>query len=398
MCIRDSPKAQILNGIGKVPNRFDTDLLSPYFWVEVMSPDNRLWVVDPLVNLNSNEIVHKTTEDKFVPHISPSLDLKLDIKQKFFYVVSIDQNGDLMDVSPRYISSISYRYQSPPAMTLLRSQDFASFLTFRKWMRRFSPSYEHQDEYRKMINLALTNYKVPITLKACKKSMNFIVPSLLKSTEVIRQGSETIGRLHKENIFWRRDVIRLKSRQHWATLGRSIKIGSAPMKLKTYRTLNMRRQNSHDSILKELFSFNQTTETPPLPHTIFDDDGREHPITDVNFYKNDHGNIELYKASQCPVGFELIENNQTTRDIIQDYNKTATTSREIKFLKVVSGFDFKSTPGYAVPIKEHLIVHIHHYNIFKRLLKQHLDYQNIVKWRLLLKKLAIKHRVEENTT
>lgn len=103
-------------------------------------------------------------------------------------------------------------------------------------------------------------------------------------------------------------------------------------------------------------------------------------------------------ASQCPVGFELIENNQTTRDIIQDYNKTATTSREIKFLKVVSGFDFKSTPGYAVPIKEHLIVHIHHYNIFKRLLKQHLDYQNIVKWRLLLKKLAIKHRVEENTT
>ena len=66
-------KWQIEHGIGKVPNRFDSDLIQPYFWIELEVPtlsDGELYIIDPIAHLGEREMVLKTHEDQFVPYLS----------------------------------------------------------------------------------------------------------------------------------------------------------------------------------------------------------------------------------------------------------------------------------------------------------------------------------------
>lgn len=386
------PGRQISNGIGLVPNRYDTDLLSPYFWIEMKVLPNDLWIIDPCVNFDKDKIVCKVQMNEPVSFLEPTSELNPDNKQKFHYVVAISDSGKMMDVTPRYLAGVSYRYQNPPALVILRSYFFNAFLCFRRWLRILSPGYELEIEYKILQDLALKNFKLPQTRTGCKNDLNFIVPSLVKFNEVISENASVLGFLRGEPIHWRKDVVKVRSRQRWATIGRSVVLGSKPLKQKRYRTLKMRRLFSPGVEIKELYSFEQTTRTPSLPHS-YEDGGKEILIEDVDFFRNDNGNVELYDFSQVPLGFKVLKNSRSVRNIVKQYNYEHRNFEILKTLPIVSGFDFRSSPGYALPIQDHILVNNHDHGKIQRLLKNEIDVTMIKNWRLLLKKISILHRI-----
>ncbi|EJS42281.1 YDR314C [Saccharomyces arboricola H-6] len=395
---------QIQHNIGKVPNKFDSDLIQPYFWIELELPglsDDELYIIDPIAHLDERKMVLKTRKDDFVPDYQPSMDMKYNLNQRFHYVVNIECTKRIMrDVSPRYVPNVCYRYfELPESCPILKSKHYASYQNFSRWLeiwnRKKIPS--HDDALMKQI--ALSNFTLPKSVTEIKRADNFIIPSILKSNEVLKSHAEPAAMLSnlKEPIFWKKDVIQLKSKQHWAILGRSILPDAQPLKRKKYLPMKERMIRNLDRyIIKELFSYEQTIKTPKYPNTYHDHLGYEHVITDLSHYRNKFGNIEIYSAETKPEGFELIALHQgdNVKGLINHYNRTHKKKHErIQYLEVVSGFDFRHKKGHAIPKIESILVKDSDYVLVESLKRQAKLMSGLSFWDTLLTKLRVNDRL-----
>ncbi|CAI4058836.1 hypothetical protein SKDZ_04G5140 [Saccharomyces kudriavzevii ZP591] len=399
-------KWQIENGIGKVPNKFDSDLIQPYFWIELEFPtlsDDELYIIDPIAHLDEREMVLKKHKDQFVPNYQPSMDMKYNLNQRFHYVIHIEYTKKVMqDVSPRYVPNICYRYfdlsESSP---ILKSKHYLSYQNLSRWLKIFNRKNAPPQDDKLMKRIALSNFTLPKSVTEIKRADNFIVPSLLKSGEALNLHIEpaatlALGNTLKEPLFWKKDVIELKSTQHWAILGRSILPDTQPLKRKKYLPMKERMVRNLDRyVIKELFSFEQTRETPKYPSTYHDHLGREHVITDLSHYKNKFGNIEIYSTETKPDGFELIglDKGDNVKGLIKRYNRTHQRLQKIEYLEVVSGFDFKQKKGHAIPKIESILVKESDYKLVQRLKCQTKLLLGLTSWDSLLTKLRLNDRL-----
>ena len=80
------------NMLFEVPNRFDSDLLYPYFWIE-LNNYGKLIIVDPIVFLNDQEIVRIVNPDTPVT---------------FFGNESITDQRFLFEINPQDLLIIGY--------------------------------------------------------------------------------------------------------------------------------------------------------------------------------------------------------------------------------------------------------------------------------------------------
>lgn len=407
--------SQIKTGVGRVPNRYDTDLLSPYFWIECKVRDD-LYIIDPIVNVDQKRIVMKARADEYVPHIKPLDDLKINYTQRFHYIVSIANDMHMMDVSPRYLDNICYRYFNTPSTVFSSSKPLKSSILFRKFLRKYG-TIEKSKEYNSLVDLALQNYKIPKTLIGMKRSDNFTMPSLLKANEVISASTRPVGTFCRgqqteEYVYWKKDILRLKSRQHWALLGRTVKMDAVPMKSKKVHTMKMRREKRlYMYEIRELYTFEQTIATPKMNNTYLTSVGGRGLITDVYHFKNAHGHVEIYNANLKPDGFEMFAATKETKLLIRQYNRDIRKGigflkdkyvvpklqclEPLKFLDVVSGFDFKQTPGYAVPVLNQILVNHNDFCRLELLIGQNRELQNLDYWQNLLQALQVKRRIDK---
>ncbi|GAV48305.1 hypothetical protein ZYGR_0I06020 [Zygosaccharomyces rouxii] len=388
-------KWQMKNGVGRVPDRFDTDLLLPYFWLELRFPErsHEFYVIDPVVHPKQKEIVTRHNEDEPVTHFQPYMDVKLNYKQRFHYVVSVECNSGVMqDVSPRYLPNLWYRYFKPrPSTIISKSLHRKSYDVFMKFLRRYPIRNSSSMEL-----IATKHYFIPTTLVELKRSPCFVIPSLLKRNETLRFECSRVATFRKEPVFLRCDVILLKSRQHWAQLGRSVKSDAKPLKYKKYVSLKRKRQRSLDPYeVRELFSIEQTVPTPKLPSTYRDQNGQERAITDVDFYRNEFNHVEIYSPTTIPDGFHLLPIK--TKSCIKHLNKKCQRlgQSKIKYVEVVSGFDFRQKPGYAMPKIQDLMVSSHDYYRTTSFLKIWDQLTGLSHWKEFLTNLQIHRRLDD---
>ncbi|CAI4038175.1 hypothetical protein SMKI_04G5150 [Saccharomyces mikatae IFO 1815] len=399
-------KWQIEHDVGKVPNLFDSDLIQPYFWIELEFPtltDNELYIIDPIAHLDKREMVLKTRKDQFVPNYQPSTDMKYNLNQSFHYVVNIDCTERVMyDISPRYVPNVCYRYfELSESSPILRSKHYRSYQNLSRWLKIFNKKRvsSHNDELMK--NIALTNFTLPKSVIEIKRTDNFVIPSILKSNEVLNPQARQAATFTKvdnlrEPLFWKKDVLQLKSKQHWAILGRSILPDTQPLKRKKYLPMKKRLvRNLDKDDIKELFSYEQTMKTPKYPNTYHDLLGHEHMITNLSHFKNKFGNIEIYSKETKPDGFELIPLNEcgNIKDLIKRYNRTKRKTQRIEYLDVVSGFDFKQKKGHAIPKIESILVKESDYELVQSLKQQTKLLLGLSFWDLLLRKLQVNDRL-----
>lgn len=397
-----------VNDVGKVPNLYDSDLLEPYFWIELTTTDEpeKIYTIDPIVHIGKDDIVLKVDNDEPVHIFEPLKDLRLNVTQWFQYVVSIDlKHKKLRDVSPRYIPNLCYRYfESTVTSIVSRSRHFKSSIFFKRIMESFNCA--SNDNYELMKLLAYKNIVLPKNYSEIKRSNNFRSPKSLKKSEILKDGSEPfttikIGK-HKEPLYWKNNVLPLRTMQHWFMLGYTVKEGSKPLRLKKYfpRNSNMINygKNNEPLYTRELFSIEQTIKTPRYPSYYEDQYHRKKVITDVDFYKNKYKNVEIYSENVIPIGFKMIEiydkeTGADIRELIKHHNKKHRHKR-IKYLYTVNGFDFKQKPGQAVPVKNHLLLNCIHYIKVKELIKQYKETKSLLAWDDLLTKLRIKTNLE----
>lgn len=389
-------KWQMKNGVGRVPDKFDTDLLLPYFWLEVKFPERKheLYVIDPVVHPNQKEIVTRHREDEPVTHFQPYMDVKLNFKQRFHYVVSIECNSGIMqDVSPRYLPNLLYRYFKPQSSSLVsKSLHRKSYDLFIRFLRRYPLRNS-----KLMENIATKHWFIPKTLLELRRSQCFIVPSLLKTNETLNSECRSVATFKHEPVFLRCDVVSLKSRQLWAQLGRSVNQGAKPLKYKKYISMRKRRQRSLDPYeVRELFSIEQTKQTPRLPSTYRDQHGQEHPITNVDFYRNEFNHVEIYRPTTIPKGFYLLPIK--IKDCIRHLNRKCRQNGQskVKYVEVVSGFDFRQKPGYAMPKIQQLMVSSDDYDRVTHFLQIWDQLAALNYWKKFLTYLQINRRLENS--
>ncbi|AQZ11165.1 RAD34 (YDR314C) [Zygosaccharomyces parabailii] len=389
-------KRQMNNGVGRVPDRFDTDLLAPFFWIELRFNfrPNELYVIDPVVSLKEGEIVARHAEDEAVATLQPYL--KINTKQKVDYIVSINcADGIMTDVSPRYLPNLYYRYFKPlESSIVLHSLGRKSYEIFIKFLGKYSKN--DMPHFSLMKKLAAKNHNIPETLHEMKRSPCYIVPSLLKKNEILQSCSQHIGNFRKEPVYQKCDVLLLKSRQHWAQLGRTVKPGSTPLKSKKYVSMKKRREQRLDLYeIRELFSIEQTLPTPRLPSTYTDQSGQIRPITDVEFYSNKFGHIEIYSHDTIPNGFHLMP--LRCKHVIQLFNKRCLKmgQQRIQYLEVLSGFDFRKRPGYAMPEIRNLFVNSQDYYRTVQLLQDYKQKMALQRWDELIINMKLQKRLDD---
>lgn len=399
-----------LSSLFQVPNKFDTDYLHPYFWIE-LEPSSRLsdkiYIIDPISHINENELVICCNRNEPIKCFQPpSIS-----SQNFTYVVVMDPQTKLIkDISPRYIKNLSYRYFDLRLHRNIKlySAQFKLFIWFNRCLTKYNKNMNvAQDELTKntnlLIELSQKNITLPKTIKELQKSNNFVVPSLLKKNEYINPNSTPLCLWNYNNesepLFWKSQILLLKSRQHWKILGRDVIPNCQPIKTKKYKPLSKPHgkksqwQINSQYEIKELYSWDQTTETPPLPTTYVDANGLKCKIEDVNFYRNNFGHVEIYLEKLKPDGFAIINtSNNDNKSMINEYNRK--NKDKIRYLDIVSGFDFKQKPGYVVPIINSILLHDRDYARATSLFESEKERKGLKQWHTLIRRMGIKDRLD----
>lgn len=258
-----------------VPNRFDSDLSKPYFWIELQFDKKFVFVIDPIVHVDKEAMVTKFQINEPIPLFQPQNKYNIDSKQLFFYVVGMEyKSNKFLDISPRYINNLCYRYfQLPHDSVITKSRNFIAFQHFRKWLNYYNYHREYRSEELLMKSIASRNYSLPTSLKELKESDNFIIENQLKRSQTLNFEDTTLGSLdlvtyrklgNVVKLYWKSQVINLKSKQHWLILGRSIRKGETPKKLKRAKVRSYNKMCDNIIEIKELFSWEQTLPTLKL--------------------------------------------------------------------------------------------------------------------------------------
>ncbi|KAH3899219.1 uncharacterized protein SCODWIG_03002 [Saccharomycodes ludwigii] len=411
----------------RVPNKCDSDLLSPYYWIELKLDNREIYVIDPVVSLsdgnkNGSRLVAKYLLDEYVSQFESFT--RLNPIQKHYYVLGINQNFEVYDLSPRYLQNITYRYL-PSLFKLNKNRHWRSYCIWKKYLKKISWFYIEDDTESEMLKkLALKNYSVPQTLVELKYSPNFTSDLFYqKSVKYgFKKGSKPLvpksgDFQNKISIYWKKDLVELKSLQTWLLQGRSVKASEidSPIKTKTYyknirektayaykkRKLTCAVTTSHNTDqqlkidLRKLYSFGQTIPTPKLP-----------TLPNIKDYENIYGDVEIYDIKQVkPDGYEIVpkiilrgNNSLNVISVIKRHNNRTSgvsdgTSSRIKYIEVVSGFDFRQTPGFASPIKAHIMLDKESYWILNQLVKEQQEIDELNDWFWLIKLLDVKNKI-----
>ena len=402
------------NNIEIVPNRFDTDLLHPYFWIELSFNDKEIYIIDPIVHADPLDIVCKHSVNEAVPNFEPRVQFNIKPKQAFHYVIRMDYGSTyITDVSPRYISNLYYRYFTLPFDSAIKkSREYISKTYFTRWINIFNrvgemptDSIQSKEDFCAM---ARNHISLPQTIQELKRSNNFISQNLLRKSQLLKSNHDyspikaTLNRkpVTKVDLYWKNQVINLKSRQHWLILGRSIRKNETALKLKKEKIRSLHHARNNSIEIRELFSWDQTIPTVKLPNYYIDNHNIKHKISDVGYYKNKYGNVEIYLEQNIPNGFHFV----TLRDgidakaLIKNFNKnvhkTISSNTKIKYIGVVNGFDFTQKHGYAVPVIDKIMVNDKDFETVSRLVNEQREVEALGHWHHFLTRVRIKDQID----
>lgn len=397
----------------KCPNISDSDLFSPYYWIEYKT-NNYIYTIDPVVELDRDSIVQRVKINEYQPHFQKNCSKSgLDI-QTHYYVVGVNEKFEIMDLSPRYLNNIMYRVE-PCLINIDKNKDWRSFCVYKNALKKkgnyacnFVDVWDSQ-ELQDLQRMSLQNMEMPKTLYALKTNPNFVGDLFVrKNLEIIKGKPVNFGNTHKNSItvYLKKDLHRLRSEYHWLILGRSLNDkAQASYSRSTYKkSLNCMNNGvkkrklytqTNELEVVDLYTFDQTSPTPRLPN-----------LPSIDHYKNQFGDIKIFNIQQIkPTEFEVVRKLTTYPNsfvvdnvkLIRKHNsRQSDFNKKLQYIEVVTGFDFKKRPGYAVPLKNHIMLSEKHHQQLLVLQQREIELHYLNEWYWLLKKLQVQKRVEQS--
>lgn len=414
----------------RLKRNIDHDLLFPYYWTEVVNPLDKSEIII-IENMCFHDEEKRYTKLKRYSTPTSTVLIENNYTNLFYpipsqfnqmsmhYVVSLTNQNTLFETSLRYMPDVAYRWFKKLDLRTVTGRASLLFQSTLRYLNSGSTLGINEDELKTLELIARINCSIPTTFSAMKSNPNVVTPSTLRFNEVILPDSKLVGKvkcgnttLRKENVYFKRDIITGKSQQQWKILGRAIKEDEILSPIKKTRklqprTIAKRRKLNMDNLLGfnnipevDLYGFDQTCKYEP-PVVI---EGEPLP-------RNTYGNIEIFKPWMKPYNCSWIQLSNI-HEILEDYNHkrkwfltTGGVNETIDFVPVVIGFDFKISPGYAVPIKKGVIVSEEIENKVKRLWLagkieinrrevEKRELNSIKAWNMMLRGLRIKQRID----
>lgn len=382
----------------------DFDLLYPYFWTELVNPinDSELIILETCTFHEEEKRIERI--NRYQKSLNNYCSYFYPIKDQFnnmsmSYVISIDSDNYILDVSSRYMKNICYRWFD---RLDLRTEAGRSFLLFQSLLRILNQQKLNGAlELEALRFIGLNNYDIPNTNSSIKRSPNFTTHSTIRYDEVISESTEPASKVtidgKRISIYFKNSVIFGKSEQKWKFLGRSIIPDQRDKYIKTTKTLAPRsrsqklitRTESNPDEVK-LYAFYQTC--PYIKEKL------DYISGVPTLPRNRFGNIEIFRESMVPDGCTWLKLSNIDTAL-------RFPASNIQFVPVVSGFRFKKY-GIASPLKMGIIVLNEQVIEAKKIwlkfkINQYKEEQRDKKlralqgWSNFLKRLNIKSRIEK---
>ena len=416
----------------KLQRNKDFDLLYPYFWTEVVNPadESEVFIIENISFFEEAQRFIRLKRFAKSTILKENLsdyctDVYFPLQNQFnqismHYVVAMDNDNLIMDVSPRYMSDISYRWFKKLDIRTDLGKEAMLFQSMLRYLNignvyRFTNNME-LDTLRQ---IALLNYNIPSNFSSMKRSPNLVTKSTLRYNEIIEPNTKPIGtviidkKFLKEPVFFKNSVLVGKSEQQWKFLGRSIREDQINFPIKSTTALLRRtifkKRICNINILNDtpelnntkLYTFSQTCPYIKLKVTVL-------PSGFLRVPRNEYGNIEIYKPFMVPdkcvwLTLSNIEN------ILFDYKigkLSLPFTDMVDYVSVVTGFNFTSKNGQAIPVKRGVLVLELQEVLAKKIwlygkIKWHENESRenklcaLTNWKEMLKRLRIKSMVEE---
>lgn len=398
----------------------DNDLLYPYFWTELINPLNpqEVIVLEPTCFLEEEKqlvrvrrVGREFNKDiDFVDFFNPKTRDLLNVMPSLQYVVAFDSKGLTMDVSPRYMYDVAFRYFGKLD---LRTDSGRSALLFQSVLRSMNTGILYSDldnlELNFLRSVAFANLTIPQTLAGVRRNPNIVTKESLRYNEALKKSSHSITKIKlsdgsKHRVYLGNQILYGRSEQQWKFLGRSILPEQIETPIRIHNSLQMLRTkrrklmtlNGKLACETRLYNFEQT-----CPFI-------KQEVSNGKIPRNQYGNIEIFSPIMIPTGCTWITWSYIEL-ILRLYSKRKIPTKiqsEIEYVPVVIGFDFRTKPGYAVPIKRGVLVlnsqmySIHHIWLSGKMQvdRQHLRLKKIRSlsvWNTLLHKLRIVQRLDK---
>lgn len=393
----------------------DNDLLYPYFWTEVVNPlnPNEILVLEPICFheqhkqlLRNRRITGSTYSFRkdmdYIDFFNPCQRNPLNIMPPSQYVASIDSKGLILDVSPRYMTDVAYRYFG---RLDLRSDTGRSTLLFQTVLRRLNGGVVYNEwdnkELDTLRNIAFANLTLPKSLSGLRRNPNIVTKQTLRYNEALRDKSRSLTKIklkdgYKVKVYLGKQVLYGRTEYQWKLLARSVRPDQIehPIKSKNNLSRTIKRKKL-DGLLSPLYNFEQT-----CPYI-------KQEVCNGKIPRNQYGNIEIFNSVMIPTDCTWVKWTYVER-ILGSYNKKKkenATNPLIEYVPVVVGFDFKSKPGHAIPIRHGVLVLSTQLFLVKHIWfsgKLMIDRHNIRlkkmnslnHWRTLLSQIRIKKRLD----
>lgn len=280
-------------------------------WVEVFSSKTQKWLTVHLPSLSVGQ-----------PH---QVELASTSNQLLLYVVALDEDGHIKDVTPRYASS----WCTVERKARINEEWWSVTLA------PYCPSHEEDEKEDEDIYTILLSRPLPVKKQEFRGHPLYALSSqLLKYEAVYPKSSRILGYCSSEPVFSRSCIHTLHCRENWLKEGKVVKKGESPYKVVQSHFIK-KNVAPNPSGKKEVHLFGQWQTEDYVPP----------PVVDGKIPRNEFGNVELFKPSMLPKGASHIR--------IQGIQKVA-KKLNIDYASAVVGWEFHGR--YSFPVMEGVVV------------------------------------------
>ncbi|XP_075430724.1 DNA repair protein complementing XP-C cells isoform X2 [Ascaphus truei] len=333
-------------------------------WVEVYLEGEGKWV--------SVDCTHGTVRQ-------PQLCFKAATKP-VTYVVGIDDNGCVKDVTRRYDAEW---------MTCTRKRRVDPEWWEETLEPYRSPCTDREEREDTEFEVKLLDQPLPTSITEYKNHPLYVLKRhLLKYEAIYPESAATLGYCRGEAVYSRSCVHVLHSRDTWLKEARVVRLGELPYKMvkgqsnraRKARLMDPEKRDSNDLAVYGLW---QTEDFQP-PVAV----GGKVP-------RNEFGNVYLFQPSMLPIGCVHLQ--------VPNLHRVA-RKLDIDCVHAITGFDFHC--GFSHPVTEGYIVCEEHKDILltaweneqadiEQKQKEKREKRALGNWKLLVKGLIIRERLQQ---
>lgn len=275
----------------------------PIFWCEVWDKFAKRWITIDPINLETIEQIR---------HVSKLEPDSRSLRNVMRYVIAYDRKLGCKDVTRRYVKQMySYKFRHSRITNDPQGQEWYDKVVKSLTLRKRMKIDDYEDVY---FSERDDTEGMPGCLQDFKKHPVYILEKDIKQTQLLKADAKECGFFKLNNkkqnnkvvkVFYRKDIMELKSPRQWYQLGRILIPGARFRKIikkRGFGVMNKFDKNNKDDDDEDneerLYSVDETELYIPQDANVLGE-----------IKKNTYGNIEIFTQSMIPHNCVLIESS-----------------------------------------------------------------------------------------